>query len=504
MRKKLLIKKFIISFLIIFLFLPFFIRPTLAYQGTTGAGYQFEFEEAISSEEMNLQSFVNETLKAIMGSFVHFIIGPLGTGCSPETPDNCLTQGEGQFLGLIPVTSLIIANLYSSPPASGINYFADLGKKIGIVHPVLAEENTFNSFTAMKMLQPIWTTFRNISYLLFVLILIGMGFAIMFRVKISPQAVITIQSALPRIILALLLITFSYAIVGFILDISLFLNSVIADVFKAAINLNGNSGWVFTIYEKFVAIFTPEEAHNLVRPFADAFIYGQLGATLMFIVILATSWLVIPIIVGLIIAILLAIAYLRALWTLLKAFAMIIVNLVFAPLRILVGVFPGSNGITNWFKDVIANAAVLPTMLTIFFLGNYLIIMGITEMAVLSIKKSAIEGFGIYGGFWFLSAFLFPLIGIFILLMIPKVSDMIQSAITKKPFQYGTAIGETVSAPGRGIAQGVRVFNVGLETATRWNQRPKWLRRSSVPSTRLNEDGEIPKKPLTPGSQHNT
>ncbi len=464
MNRKNLFKKFTLGIFIFLFIIPLFVHPVKAFE-TPNSTYQSQFEEAISSEEMNLQSFVNETLKAIMGSFIHFIIGPLGTGCSPDTPDNCLTQGEGQFLGLIPMSSLIMANLYSSPPASGINYFADLGKKIGIVRPALAEENTFNSFTAMKMLQPIWTIFRNISYLLFVLILIGMGFAIMFRVKISPQAVITIQSALPRIILALLLITFSYAIVGFILDISLFLNSVIADIFKAAIAIGGKGTWYFTIYERIATAFTPEEAHFLVKPFADAFAYGQLGATLLLIVTLATYWMVVPIIAGLIIAILLAIAYLRALWTLLRAFAMIIINLIFAPLRILAGVFPGSDATTGWFKDIIANAAILPTMLTIFFLGNYLIIMGIISTAVVGIKNFRIEGFGVYGGFWLLSTLLFPLIGIFILLMIPKAADIIQSAITKKPFQYGTAIGQAFGPIiGVGKAAGLYGAETGIQT----------------------------------------
>jgi len=46
-----------------------------------------------------------------------------------------------------------------------------------------------------------------------------MAFMIMFRVRISPQTVITVQSALPKIIFTLILITFSYAIAGFLIDL---------------------------------------------------------------------------------------------------------------------------------------------------------------------------------------------------------------------------------------------------------------------------------------------
>jgi hypothetical protein len=455
MNKKNIFKKIILGSLIFFLILPLFVHQVKAFE-TPNPTYQLQFEEAISSGEMNLQSFVNETLKAIMGSFFHLFIGTFKKDCSITNPSSCLSQGEGQSLGLIPATSLVIAGLYSNPPASGISYFADLGRKIGIVRPALAQEN-FNSFTAMKMLEPIWTTFRNVSYLLLILILIAMGFAIMFRMKISPQAVITFQSALPRIVLALILITFSYAIVGLILDASMFLNSVIAGIFKSA--LGKNVGWAFNFSETISAMLSPNQVHSLVAPFADVFVYQQLGAVSMLIAILATSWLIIPLLGGLIVAILLAIAYLKALWTLLKAFAMIVVNLVFAPLIILVGVLPGTNGITSWFKNIIANVAVLPTMMAIMFLGNYLIILGTMEMGTLQTTNFRIEGFGIYAGFWLLSAMLFPLIGIFILLMIPKAADIIQSAITKKPFQYGAAIGEAfgpVTGPVKGAYQTVR------------------------------------------------
>jgi len=112
--------------------------------------------------------------------------------------------------------------LYTNPPASGIQYFADLGNKLKIVKPALAQQDEGIGFNLMKTTQPIWQVFRNITYILFVFILVGMGFAIMFRVKISPQAVITFQSALPRIVIALILITFSYAIVGLLIDIGNF------------------------------------------------------------------------------------------------------------------------------------------------------------------------------------------------------------------------------------------------------------------------------------------
>ena len=257
----------------------------------------------------------------------------------------------------------------------------------------------------------------------------------------------------------MILITFSYAIVGLILDVSMFLSSLIASLFKGMfIDAFGNS-WVFTFWEKISAMLSPEEVHEIVRPFADAFAIGGLAATTLFITFLGTGFLIVPIFIGLIIALLLAIAYIKALWVLLKAFAMIVLNIVFGPFRILIGILPGTNGIAGWFKDILANVAVLPGMLAIFLLGNFLIIQG--PLGAITTLSKGPEGFGIYGLFWIASSLIIPLIGIVILLMIPKITDMIQAAITKKPFDYGTAIGQAMgpgTAPLRAGAGMVRDY----------------------------------------------
>jgi len=498
-------RKILLGALISLLILPFFVRPALAYLGTEYPSYQFQFEEAIKSPEMNLQSFVNETLKAVGGSIIHAIGGRLN--CTEI--EECLTGSQSQ--GLIPGSLMLMAGIYASPPASGIQYFADLGGKMGITKPVYAQNQTSSfGFNAMKVTQPIWTVFRNLTYVLFALILVAMGFAIMFRVKISPQAVITIQSALPKIVIALVLITFSYAIVGLMIDVAVFLNGLIGGIFeKLFTDKAGTLGFINTLLMRGVqavtAALTPKALEPLMRPFATAWAYSIVINLLfnafmfgsIFLTALAPTAVIgiVGFLLGLIIVILLLIAYLRALWTLLKAFAMIVVNLIFAPLRILIGVFPGSNAIGGWFKDVAANIAVLPTMLTLFFIGNYLILAGLEGAG-----GAFLGGGGMtYGLFWIASALLFPLIGIMILLLIPKVSDMIQSFITKKPFAFGTAIGETLTAPGRGIAQGVRVFNVGLETARRWQERPDWMKRVA-PKTRSGKEDSYPGTPGTPAS----
>src|SRR3989344_4202157 len=125
----------------------------------------------------------------------------------PET--DVATRGSGALAA----TGNLVAVLYSVPPASGVDYLARSIQKFNPVQPVYAQEGGIG-FSALQPVQEIWTVFRNISYVGFVLVFVIMGFMIMFRTHISPQAVATVQDSIPRIVIALILVTFSYAIAG--------------------------------------------------------------------------------------------------------------------------------------------------------------------------------------------------------------------------------------------------------------------------------------------------
>ena len=443
-------KKIIFGSLIFFLLFPFFVNPALAYSGTEGMSYFPEFEGAINSNEMNLQSFVNETLKAVSGSIVHNIIQSfLGFAKTNE---------EGGQRSILPNSPMLLAATLATPPVSGIKYFANLGEKIGIIKPVYAgEKQNDGTFAFFEKIIPIWTAFRNIAYVLFVLILVGMGFAIMFRMKISPQAVITIQSALPRVILGLILITFSLAIAGLIMDVIGFIQRLIISIFI------GNGGIFYKIGGNIGEI--SKEALGLAQKLFKgdtAIAVGQ--AIILFsgafgILIISVMFGPIGILLGLIISILVFIALLRVLWTALKAYAMIILNIIFAPLQILVGVLPANTLIADWFKNIIANAAVFPVITAMWMVASYLTLQGLSvllngENLAQSFTGLLTGGFGLILSLpiaglinpiniWnFFVAMLLPIVGVFIMLLTPKASEIIQSFITKKPFQYGTAIGE--------------------------------------------------------------
>ncbi len=105
-------------------------------------------------------------------------------------------------------------------PVSGSDYAQYALNNFGITKKTYAQEKQQNGlgFSRLTPLVGIWARFRDIAYLVFVLAFTVIGLAIMFRVKIDARTVMTIQNQIPKIVIALILVTFSYAIAGFLID----------------------------------------------------------------------------------------------------------------------------------------------------------------------------------------------------------------------------------------------------------------------------------------------
>lgn len=118
--------------------------------------------------------------------------------------------------GAIGVMGNMISMLYTPPLHTG-DYFQNLASNFGIAKPAIAQQ-TGAGFEGLRPLMGLWTAFRNVVYLVFVIVFVVIGVAIMLRIKIDPRTVMTIQNQIPKIIVGILLVTFSYAIAGFLID----------------------------------------------------------------------------------------------------------------------------------------------------------------------------------------------------------------------------------------------------------------------------------------------
>lgn len=137
-------------------------------------------------------------------------------GLNPVTrrlePKNTSNQSP-QLGGVLGGMSNMIGMLYQKPisTSDSIQYLANsFGIKKTYAQGV--------GFNRLSPLQQMWVKLRNITFILMLLLFVFIGFGIMLRVKIDPRTVMSIQNQLPKIVITLILITFSFAISGFLVD----------------------------------------------------------------------------------------------------------------------------------------------------------------------------------------------------------------------------------------------------------------------------------------------
>lgn len=161
----------------------------------------------------NLKEQKTQESKIALAFYKTIMCGVIGEACTnnPEDADKNFDKSwAGQMTNLI-------AMPFMHPPSSGVYWVYSGFQNAGFVPKSYAAEGI--GVGALKPFINLWKIFRDASYILLVVILISIGFMVMFRMKLNPQTVISVESALPKIVIALLLITFSFPIAGFLIDL---------------------------------------------------------------------------------------------------------------------------------------------------------------------------------------------------------------------------------------------------------------------------------------------
>lgn len=365
--------------------------------------------------------------------------------------------------------------------SSGIGYVLRKINRLEVVPE--AQAQGFGFSTAADTVQVLWVAVRNITYALLVLAIIALSFMIMFRVKLSPQTVISVQSVLPKVIITIILITFSYAIAGLLID----LMYVVIGILSAVIS----SAQISTLspVELFKDLTVDRNAFVLTWQFALVWFFAALATTVSqgFIGgILALLFTIVVIIMALFISF-------KIMWVLIKTYVNILLLIITSPLQILLGLLTPSGGIGPWAKSMLANLMVYPVvgmmfLLAFFFLSQSLTLI-IGDLNLPDLGEFLVP-FELNSGMldtvtswdppltWGTNSgrFLYMMAAFAIFALIPKVADIIKGMIEGKPLNYGMAIGEAFG-PARGMAgtgAGAGVTFMGERLATRAGTAGTW------------------------------
>lgn len=312
-------------------------------------------------------------------------------------------------------TTKVMAALYDNPPASSKEYLAYMGSNLGLIDTAYAQVGGSGNNVLTPILK-LWLFFRNLALLLFIVIFIVVGFMIMLRRRLNPQTVVTIQSALPGLVIGIILVYFSYFVASLIVDTSFVGMKVVAYVFSASEtpNIFNNpsvspditpeklaEGSILSIFGaflqnnrlsseviaplseefnaknlfEFLGILNPEQAQSArTGDFFSLIFSGSVGAVAAQAIDVLPLGHLLGILLSAIIILALLIQMLRLLWALISAYITILIFTIAGPFFILVGSIPGrGSAITYWWISILGNVLIFPAVFfVILFAGVFL------------------------------------------------------------------------------------------------------------------------------------
>jgi len=442
---------------VVFVSLLVFHSPSLVYAdedggsapqpgsiGSAGSSlkkFQTIVKKSEEKGETNLQWYMgsdNGTIESTTNALTGLIVGN-------DIDWDQLSQGNFQnarIAGAYGFTSNLVAQVLTQPPVSSREYFADLGRNFGIVKPAYAQGI---GFKGLSNLLPIWKATRNLSYILFVIVFLATGLAVMFRVKLDPKTVVTIQNAIPKLIIALVLVTFSYAIVGLLIDLIYLIIYLGVLALSGPIQIADPSTTIAAEQAKYTSLSFLDgvglilgggigSLGNLLTRStgtgAISILVHSLLGVLGFLTIGSAGGILaaLPILILAVIALFLI---LKLFFSLIMCYISIIISVIVAPLQIMLGALPGSTmGFSSWFKNLLANILVFPAV-ALFLLIGWLLI-SINNINPGSSWTPPVMGVG--------GDLLPTVIGFGMLLLVNKVPDMVKIAFKIKPTELGGPI----------------------------------------------------------------
>lgn len=476
----------------LFLFLFFLFLPTVSHAQTTKATYPLNTNPNVPQ---NFHTYTQNVFIEILSTATCFIGGTdllnpseKCLGIDPLTKKIGYTQ-DGK--GLAQVLGGLIGSTYNIPISSS-QYGHDLAAHFGITRTSYALQpsdpggssnasgfGTGIGFVGLSPVINIWKSFRNLTYLLFVFIFVVMGLGIMFRINIDARTVMTIQNQIPKIIIGLVLITLSYAIAGFLIDmmyVGIYLvihifdsqglttittidtNPVMAIGPLGGINgiagpaASGVGGVISSLFSGSIGNVIGLIVGTLIGQFIGGgtsipfggIVGGALGGLIGLFGGSKLLGLIATGIAYLIISIAVLSALFRVWFMLIKAYIFIFLDVIFAPFWILGGILPGApGGAGPWIRSLLANLSAFPTVIVLFMIGRTIqeqaSNVGGNFIPPLIGNPGANSGEAIGS-----------LIGLGIILIMPEAVTITKSTLKAPELKYTAAIGRAV-----GVGQGV-------------------------------------------------
>jgi len=429
-------------------------------------------------------------------------------GYAPSTPSQ---DGQVKIGGLLGSVTTNIATMYT-PTTSTIGYLRYVASDFGIVKT--AHAAPIDGFDGLRPVLALWGAARNISYFFLIIAFIFIGIGVMLRIRIDPRTVMTIQNQIPRVIIAILLIAFSYAIAALMIDLMwtvtyLGINvittygadpspagggcpklSVAAttQILQSPLNIvdeifrvNCDQGGILALSKNVANGFSGLE-RDLILQFLGidpgagflsscvSFLGGSFGKCIG--VALADMVGFIADMVWFLVAFIIIIITLFRIWfELLKAYGMILIYTILAPLFIVINLLPKRPlGFERWLRVYFVNLAIFPATVCMLVLARVFIELFSTapqdKFLPPLIGNPGITHFG-------------GLLAFALLLMTPHMLSLMKEKLGVPPVKQVAAAGAVVMAGAAGVGGTAR------KTWGGWNKRNATTGAAEAPISRI-------------------
>lgn len=297
------------------------------------------------------------------------------------------------------VSSYVFA-LYQTPAATTSEYFADVFNRAGIVPKTYAQGI---SYSRLLPLLPIWKILRDFSYLCLSIVMLIIGVMIMFRHKVNAQTVANIENTIPNLLKTIILITFSFPIGAFMIDIMYvgiaagvgLIGTAVKDPNLVTAIYSYTSGGILSLIANTFAplanMINPSSSAGAVTGFGGVVGIAATGAASLFPVIGVIVAMVIAgigfglpnsgidpnIIIAnaaspfvlLMVFLVLLFSISRVFFMLLYSYIQIILYIVFSPILLIFNAIPGQDTFTNWWKNIAMNLSSFIVTAVIMYLA---------------------------------------------------------------------------------------------------------------------------------------
>ncbi|MFZ1721065.1 MAG: hypothetical protein WAU07_01015 [Microgenomates group bacterium] len=384
-----------------------------------------QYDVAIQNcDTPSLECLVHQIYKFSMIESVNSIVYR-GALASPQPTQIPYIDGGSQVAGssgFVGDVFNLIGAFYEQPPARTSVWVADVLQEMNIAQPAYAQGL---GFAALDPVLDLWKLFRNVAYVFFVLIFVIIGFMIMFRTKIGGQSAVTAQQAIPSIIISLILVTFSYAIAGFMIDLMYVIMFMMIGIFGNTVSQQPDIvSW--NILDLMSNLFQHSDIvsfqgnidiiTSMISGLADSEAISGIGGVIGGITL------------TLVLAVAVLIGTFKLFFELLKSYASIVLDVIVAPIFLMRGAIPGNQGVfKEWIRDLAGNLSAFPAVLLMTILYY--------EFS----ENAAFQSVDSYGGF--MPPFLLgrgqpgaiaSLMGLAIILALPEIVKEVKTAVGAK------------------------------------------------------------------------